>query len=111
MLIAGGSGNMLGAIVGTYVIWGLWSTSLQLQGYNLPPILEGRIPYLRDMLVGLIIVVVLLINPRGLFPEQAQVSRWLDQRVASMRALARRESAASKTTSTAPTNPSPPLGS
>ena len=92
MLIAGGSGNMLGAIVGTYVIWGLWSTSLQLQGYDLPQILEGRIPYLRDMLVGLIIVVVLLINPRGLLPEQAQVSRWLNQRVAAMRTAARRDS-------------------
>jgi branched-chain amino acid transport system permease protein len=91
MLIAGGSGNMLGAIVGTYVIWGLWSTSLQIQGYDLPDILQGRIPYLRDMLVGLIIVGVLLINPRGLFPERAQVSRWLDQRVATMRAAARRQ--------------------
>lgn len=95
MLIAGGSGNMLGAVVGTYVIWGLWSTSLQIQGYDLPEILEGRIPYLRDMLVGLIIVVVLLINPRGLIPEQAQVSRWLDQRVATMRAATRRQSSSS----------------
>ena len=91
MLIAGGSGNMLGAIVGTYVIWGLWSTSLQIQGYDLPEIFQGRIPYLRDMLVGLIIVSVLLINPRGLFPERAQVSRWLDKRVAAMRAAARRQ--------------------
>ncbi|MDQ3412188.1 MAG: branched-chain amino acid ABC transporter permease [Chloroflexota bacterium] len=90
MLIAGGSGNMLGAIVGTYVIWGLWSTSLQIQGYDLPEFLDGRIPHLRDMLVGLIIVAVLLINPRGLFPETAQVSRWLDERVASMRAAAKR---------------------
>jgi hypothetical protein len=39
----------------------------------------------RDTLVGVIIVAVLLINPRGLIPERARVSRWLDQRVAAMR--------------------------
>lgn len=85
MLIAGGSGNMVGAIVGVYVIWGLWSTTLQLQGYDLPAFIEGRIPHLRDTLVGLIIVAVLLLNPQGLVPEQARVSRWLDKRVAAMR--------------------------
>jgi branched-chain amino acid transport system permease protein len=85
MLIAGGSGNMVGAMVGVYVIWGLWSTTLQLQGYDLPAFVEGRIPYLRDTLVGLIIVAVLLLNPGGLLPEQARVSRWLDRRVAAMR--------------------------
>ncbi len=85
MLIAGGSGNMVGAIVGVYVIWGLWSTTLQLQGFDLPAFVEGRIPHLRDTLVGVIIVVVLLINPRGLVPERARVSRWLDRRVAAMR--------------------------
>jgi branched-chain amino acid transport system permease protein len=85
MLIAGGSGNMVGAIVGVYVIWGLWSTTLQLQGFDLPTFVEGRIPHLRDTLVGVIIVVVLLVNPRGLVPERARVSRWLDRRVAAMR--------------------------
>ena len=85
MLIAGGSGNMVGAIVGVYVIWGLWSTTLQLQGYDLPVFVAGHIPHLRDTLVGLIIVAVLLVNPRGLVPERARVSRWLDRRVAAMR--------------------------
>jgi hypothetical protein len=28
---------------------------------------------------------VLHLNPRGLIPERARVTRWLDQRVASMR--------------------------
>jgi branched-chain amino acid transport system permease protein len=85
MLIAGGSGNMVGAIVGVYVIWGLWSTTLQLQGFDLPAFVEGRIPHLRDTLVGVIIALVLPINPRGLVPERARVSRWLDRRVAAMR--------------------------
>ncbi len=85
MLIAGGSGNMVGAIVGAYVVWGLWSVTLQLQGFALPPFVADRVPHLRDTLVGLTIVLVLLFNPRGLIPEQARVSRWLDRRVAALR--------------------------
>jgi branched-chain amino acid transport system permease protein len=85
MLIAGGSGNMVGAMVGVYAIWGLWSMSLQLQGFDLPAFVAARIPHIRDTLVGVIIVAVLLINPRGLVPERPRVSRWLDQRVALMR--------------------------
>jgi branched-chain amino acid transport system permease protein len=85
MLIAGGSGNMVGAMVGVYVIWGLWSMSLQLQGFDLPDLVQARIPHLRDMMIGVIIVAVLLVNPRGLVPERARVSRWLDRRVAAMR--------------------------
>ena len=94
MLISGGSGNMVGAIVGAYVIWGLWSVTLQLQGYDLPPVLADRVPHLRDTLVGLTIVLVLLVNPRGLVPEQARVSRWLDRRVRTMK-RAEREAAPS----------------
>lgn len=77
MLIVGGSGNNLGAITGAYVIWGLWSMTLQLQGYPLPEFLASRIFYLRDFLLGALIVLVLLIQPRGLVPEQARVSRWV----------------------------------
>ena len=85
MLIVGGSGNNLGAVAGAYVIWGFWSITLQLQGYDLPEFIEARIFHFRDMLIGLIIVTVLLYNPRGLLPEQERVSRWLDRRVQRMR--------------------------
>jgi branched-chain amino acid transport system permease protein len=85
MLIVGGSGNTAGAIVGAYIIWGIWSITLQIQGYDLPELVAGRVSYLRDFLVGAIIVIVLLTNPKGLLPEQARVSRWLDRRVAQLR--------------------------
>lgn len=85
MLIVGGSGNTLGAIVGAYIVWGFWSITLQIQGYDLPAFVEGRIFYFREFLIGAIIVIVLLLNPRGLLPEQIRVSRWLDQRVARIR--------------------------
>ncbi|MGE3798190.1 MAG: hypothetical protein AB7G88_10125, partial [Thermomicrobiales bacterium] len=85
MLMIGGSGNTLGAIVGTFVFWSFWSITLQLQGYDLPDIIQTRIFYVRDFLVGAIIVVVLLVSPLGLLPERARVSRWLDARVARLR--------------------------
>jgi branched-chain amino acid transport system permease protein len=85
MLIVGGSGNTLGAVAGAYIIWGFWSITLQIQGYDLPDVIAGRIFYVRDLLIGAIIVVVLLYNPRGLLPEQERVSRWLDRRVARLR--------------------------
>ncbi|MBX3070996.1 MAG: branched-chain amino acid ABC transporter permease [Thermomicrobiales bacterium] len=85
MLIIGGSGNTLGAIVGTFVFWSLWSITLQIQGYDLPQFVESRIFYIRDFLVGAIIVGMLLLAPRGLLPETARVSRWLDKRVAELR--------------------------
>lgn len=85
MLIVGGSGNTMGAVAGAYIIWGFWSITLQIQGYDLPDVIAGRIFYVRDFLIGAIIVIVLLFNPRGLFPEQERVSRWLDRRVARLR--------------------------
>lgn len=85
MLIVGGSGNTGGAIIGAYIIWAIWSITLQIQGYDLPDLVAGRVSYLRDFLVGAIIVIMLLTNPKGLLPERARVSRWLDRRVAKLR--------------------------
>jgi hypothetical protein len=78
---------------------------LQLQGYDLPQFVAGRIPHLRDTLVGLTIVAVLLLNPRGLLPEQARVSRWLDRRVAAMRRSESTPSTQHPAPGTPPTRP------
>lgn len=85
MLIVGGSGNNAGAILGAYMIWGLWSVTLQLQGYDLPDALRTRLFYIRDFIIGSLIVAVLLLRPQGLLPERLRVSRWLERRVARMR--------------------------
>lgn len=81
MLIVGGSGNNWGAIVGAFVVWGVWTISLQLNGYDLPGILQVRIFFIRDLLIGSTIVLFLLLRPQGLVPEQRRVSSWLDRRV------------------------------
>ncbi len=85
MLIVGGAGNNAGAILGAYMIWGLWSVTLQIQGYDLPDFLRTRLFYIRDFLLGSIIVAVLLLRPQGLLPERPRVSRWLERRVARLR--------------------------
>jgi branched-chain amino acid transport system permease protein len=81
MLMVGGSGNNKGAIAGAYVVWGLWTISLQLQGYELGDVIESRMPYLRGLLLGGAIVLVLLVKPLGLLPQERRVSAWVERRV------------------------------
>ncbi len=81
MLMVGGSGNNKGAIAGAYVVWGLWTLSLQMQGYELGDLVQSRMPYLRGLLLGVAIVGVLLIRPLGLLPQERRVSAWVERRV------------------------------
>jgi len=69
MLMAGGSGNNRGAVVGAAVIWGLWSLSDVLTN-KLPSPLDTRASYLRVMLIGLVLQGILLKRPQGLVPEK-----------------------------------------
>ncbi|MBM3223751.1 MAG: branched-chain amino acid ABC transporter permease [Candidatus Tectomicrobia bacterium] len=69
MLMAGGSGNNRGAILGAVVIWGLWSFSDVLTS-TLPAPLDTRASYLRVMLIGFVLQGILLKRPQGLLPEQ-----------------------------------------
>lgn len=69
MLMAGGSGNNGGAIVGAAVVWGLWSLS-DLLTDKLPSPLDTRASYLRVMLIGFVLQGILLKRPQGLIPEQ-----------------------------------------
>jgi branched-chain amino acid transport system permease protein len=69
MLIAGGSANNRGAILGPIVIWVLWSASELLTG-RLPPEWQIRGSYLRVFLIGLLLQVILQRFPKGLLPER-----------------------------------------
>jgi branched-chain amino acid transport system permease protein len=79
MLIVGGSGNNKGAILGAYMVWGIWTTTANIQGYDLPAAFGDRIPYVRQLFVGALIILVLLLRPRGLVPEERRVSTWVEQ--------------------------------
>jgi branched-chain amino acid transport system permease protein len=75
MLIVGGSGNNKGALLGTFVIWALWTLSESILAAVLPAALLKQVAALRIVLIGLLLVVMLLWRPRGLWPEERIVSR------------------------------------
>jgi len=81
MLMLGGSGNNRGAIIGAYVLWGFWTITLQFQSYDLPDIVATRMPYLRELVLGALIVAVLLLRPAGLLPQKRQVSIWVERQL------------------------------
>jgi branched-chain amino acid transport system permease protein len=75
MLIAGGSGNNRGAILGALVIWGIWTgtpTLIEiLDGIGLvPEFLVDRASALRIFLIGLLLEIVLITRPQGMLPER-----------------------------------------
>lgn len=69
MLIAGGSGNTRGALVGALVIWFIWSGTEWLTNL-LPTIWITRTSALRLLLIGVLLQVILLLRPEGLIPER-----------------------------------------
>ncbi len=85
MLMVGGSGNNKGAILGAYIVWGLWNITLQLQGYDLPTAIGSRIFFIRDFVLGALIVIVLLLRPQGLIPEERRVSIWVERHARRLR--------------------------
>ena len=72
--MVGGSGNR-GALVGGVLVWGLWSASGALVAAVLPQAMQARGAALQVVLIGVVLVSVLLYRPRGLFGEDAVVSR------------------------------------
>lgn len=69
MLIAGGSGNTRGAILGAFAIWGIWSGT-ELLTNLLPTAWITRASALRLLLIGVLLQIILLTRPEGLLPEQ-----------------------------------------
>jgi branched-chain amino acid transport system permease protein len=68
MLIAGGSGNNKGALLGAFLIWALWSGTQFATAY-LPVELTARAGAMRVLLVGVLLQVILLARPQGLLSE------------------------------------------
>ena len=69
MLIAGGSGNNLGAIVGALVVWLIWSSTEMLAGV-LPTDLIGSESAFRVFLIGVLLQIILVSRPQGMLPER-----------------------------------------
>jgi branched-chain amino acid transport system permease protein len=76
MLTLGGTGNNKGAILGAFLVWALWSWSTFFISKVVPSAFQTRAPFIRYILIGLLLVVILLRRPRGIIGEERQVSRF-----------------------------------
>ena len=76
MLTLGGTGNNKGAIIGAFIVWALWSWSTFLIMKVVPAGFETRAPYIRYVLIGVLLVFILLKRPKGILGEERTVSRY-----------------------------------
>jgi branched-chain amino acid transport system permease protein len=74
MLIAGGSGNNRGAILGALVIWALWSGT-EIITIRFPDDWVTRMSAVRIFLIGALLEVILIMRPQGLLPEKPPENR------------------------------------
>ncbi len=68
MLMVGGSGNNLGAILGAFVVWGIWTGTQFLPGFLSDP-------NFRFFMVGFLVVAAILLRPEGILGERRVTSR------------------------------------
>jgi len=74
MLMAGGSGNNKGAILGAFMVWGIWIFTKFMTDL-MPYALKARAPYFRFLLIGILLEIILIHRPQGLLGEEKKVSK------------------------------------
>jgi branched-chain amino acid transport system permease protein len=77
MVMAGGSGNNKGVILGSFVIWAIW-TGTQFLTTFLPYTLKARAPYIRFLLIGILLEIILISRPKGILGEEKRISKMVD---------------------------------
>ena len=83
MVIVGGSGNNLGSVIGGMLIWWLWVKVPEAGAWLAQVVTSGlsadhwfvqqmeqTVPHMRMFAMGLVLLLVLRFNPRGLLPEK-----------------------------------------
>ncbi len=78
MVILGGAGNFLGALVGTFIIQAIYNSTRFLA--DLLAIDASVLGPLRMIFIGVLIVLVIIYMPNGLLPEKRR--RYGTERVA-----------------------------
>ena len=68
MLMVGGAGNNKGAILGAFVVWGIWTGTQFLPGFFSDP-------NVRFFMIGVLIVAVIMVRPGGLLGEERRIAR------------------------------------
>jgi branched-chain amino acid transport system permease protein len=75
MLILGGSGNNLGALLGAGLVSAIWSVSGLATGVVFAPEEQARAAALRTVAIGVLLAATIVWRPRGLLGERLAVSR------------------------------------
>jgi branched-chain amino acid transport system permease protein len=83
MVVVGGSGSNLGAVLGGFLVWYLWvqvepwgnslmslATSGLADGSALKQHLLNSASHMRLVVMGIILILVLRFRPQGLIPEK-----------------------------------------
>lgn len=84
MVIVGGAGNNLGAVVGAFIVWFAWIQSEPVGAWLLDTMtvwmaeedalrqhLINSAPYMRPITMGLVLLLVLRFSPKGMIPEES----------------------------------------
>jgi len=85
MVIVGGSGNNLGAVLGGFIIWFTWIEAEPLALWAMGGVTQfldpdsplrahliDSAPHMRLFIMGLVLLLVLRFSPRGLLPEYSR---------------------------------------
>ena len=87
MVIVGGSGNNLGAILGGFVIWFVWIEAAPVSQYLIEILtaalhdenkfklhLIDSVPYFRYLIMGSVLLLIMRFRPKGILPEKVRHS-------------------------------------
>lgn len=76
MLIVGGSGSNLGAVIGSILVWAIWAGSGTLTSVLFPSEQQARAAALQIVAIGVMLCVILLVRPNGLFGDRPLRARF-----------------------------------
>jgi branched-chain amino acid transport system permease protein len=87
MVIVGGSGNNVGAILGGFVIWFVWIEAAPASQYLIEILtaalhdenkfklhLIDSVPYFRYLIMGSVLLLIMRYRPKGILPEKVRHS-------------------------------------
>jgi len=74
MVIVGGAGNLRGAILGAFLIYGMEWLSVQLKDFA-PEGVKDTIFFIRLMIIGVLLILLVLFRPEGILREKKRTLR------------------------------------
>ncbi|MER9679956.1 branched-chain amino acid ABC transporter permease [Mesorhizobium sp. M0184] len=76
MLIVGGSGSNIAAVIGSILVWAIWAGSGALTSMLFSPEQQARAASLQIVAIGVMLCVILLVRPNGLFGDRPRRPRF-----------------------------------